>query len=531
MRTLVIAVLVTITISRVAVSSTSSQDIETRARQTLATLDREATIEDVCARLTSDPQFVLPSMQFIVLDDTGRIWFLTNGNYRLWTLFDEREALTDAPILAKIKASGDAGIWFDFFWWENDLVRGYFKRFTKNKQVFYLGIIHFDESEEYQRAELLFRMHMFNREHGIEKTIQALNSPSGPFVYGTSGISLYTEEGLCIADSYDQTRVNLNIKNTKDDDGNLIFAKIQAAAPQERESYGWTSYKENGLTKRVIVHRVHRTGGRGNFLATSSYFPDLTLAFVEPLVDEISAFIAKEGTDAFTVLNSPKNRFIKGNLAIVVYAPDGTLVVHSEYPSLVGVDALKHVGQRGKLTVPDVIRTIMREGSAWLYHYILNAAIMIYGKKVITKDGTFIVTVSGFMPDTRQHAAEIRNDLICQFLEINAPAYALRTLNQNASTSLNFGPISYGNLNSMVFNAEGFCIAAGPHRHQLWTPLSSTLRKAVESMKQNKQIRLWTNFIERSIRYDVAITVCTKGAHKYILVSGYMTGVSAKGVE
>jgi len=499
------------------------------ANNTIETIKQQPSIDNACALLKEEPSFILPSIQFILMDTKGMVWFLTQRPHRLWTLFTGKKIFSQEPLLTDILDGGTSGTWVPFFWWEDDLTQGYFKQFSFQDNEFILGIIHFVESNEYQRTELAFRVHRFYQEYGMKKTINTLNSPAGPFVYGRSGISIYNSDGLCLADSYDQTRVGLNISSLRDEEGNLIFDKIVNTPLTAGRSFGWTYIKKNGLERKMIVHQVISQEDQKTYYQVSGYYPQITKEFVVSLVNKVHTLFDKEGTKALKVLNTPNNRYTRGNLAIVVYSPDGIIRAHSLYPSLVGVNALKHSGQQGNVVAKDIIDQTIKHGESWTYHYILNAAEKVYAQKIVTPEGILIISAHGFIPQTKEHASKVRTDLVCHLLSVNALEYVLTQLNYGATpVTAVLSPVAYGGLFIELYDEHGFCIAAGQQPHHLWKIANPAILNSAKEMKKKKKTKEWMSFAEGSITKHVTVALCRKNKKEYIIVSGYQIGSSLK---
>ena len=504
----------------------AKQQVIDLVNTTIDVIMQQPSIQSACTNLKENPQFIKPGIQFILMDRQGMIWFLTQRPHRLWTSFAAQKVFSQDPLLPAILNASTPGIWAPFFWWEDDLTQGYFKEFSFQNDHFILGVIHFVESNEYQRTELAFRIHRFHQEYGMKKTVNTLNSPSGPFVYGRSGLSLYNGNGLCVADSYDQTRVGLNISSLKDEDGHLIFKKI-VNAPRTESNFGWTHIKKNGLKRRMIVHQLLRQEEEKIYYQVSGYYPAIDKQFVISLVKDVHALFTHQDLNALTILNTPDNPYIKGNLAIVVYSPDGIIRAHTLYPSLVGVNALKHRGQQGDVVAKNIIDNTMQHNRSWTYHYILNAAENVYAEKVVTPEGTFIVSAHGFIPQTKKHASKVRTDLVCQLLNVNALEYVLDqlSLGETAVTAA-FSPVSYGGLFIELYDEQGFCIAAEKQPHNLWKKINPAILLRIKNMKKQNKTKEWTHFAEGPLTKHVTVALCPKNGKDYIIISGYQTGLT-----
>ena len=73
------------------------------------------------------------------------------------------------------------------------------------------------------------RAHTFIQEAGLKRAIEQMNNPNGTFLRGSLSVALYDYGGICLADSYDTTRVGQNTSAWVDDRGRLVFRDYQEA--------------------------------------------------------------------------------------------------------------------------------------------------------------------------------------------------------------------------------------------------------------------------------------------------------------
>jgi len=92
------------------------------------------------------------------------------------------------------------------------------------------------------------------------------------------------------------------------------------------------------------------------------------------MVKKAIAFIKANGKDkAFEEFNNPKGKFVKGELYIFVYEPNGTMVANGQNPKLINKNLLGFKDTDGKLFVKEFM-TVAKQGSGWVDYKWTNTA-------------------------------------------------------------------------------------------------------------------------------------------------------------
>lgn len=504
----------------------ASEHIRNAARafvESAITYIKDTDIFQACTGLNNDTRWKKENTKLILFDHHGIIRLLQGENYRLWSsrFLRELKTFNDVGLLNELKDKHE-GQWLELFSWQEDLISGYFKNVVKNGTTYTLGALIFSENAVSQVEEKVLKAKKSIEQHGLDSTLLEINNPNGAFMTGALSVAVYDRDGLCLADSFDQTHVGQRSIGWRDDTGKSIIEEFRAVTRTNR--YGWITNTFSGETQHTFVLKT--TKDARDYYLVSSYYPAVNDDFVTVMARNARDTLIREGPEkAFALFNTRKAPFYKSRLSTVVYNDRGVIMAHSRYPYLKGVDSWDYVDQGGYRITQELIRRTLKDGTAWVYSYIRNAMQPVYAEKVTLPEGTFVISIHGYTPTSLEWLCARRAEFLCRQI----PQDSFETVIQ----TLNFQPIDtdthrlydvqtwfHGDAFFEIYNRDDFCIAAGPYREKLWEPLNPDIAQRVKQLRAEGHESAWFDYDRNSMRYRAYLRLCP---HDSLLVAGYST--------
>lgn len=505
-----------------------SKEVEELVQRAACFLEQER-IDRVCFEFAHNPEWRHPSTKLFLIDEQDAIWFILDEDLLTWEQLRKRVTLEGPLLPVEMRVQGRGGGWLSFLW-NQGLVRTYVKNVDKCGRLYTVGAFLFAEDPFLQVQEQVFVADRFLNHHGLQATIGQLNAPAGQFLRGSYSVALYDDTGVCLADSYDISMVGSSARDWKDDRQRSLFAGFLACT--EKTGIGWTDHTVDGLLQRIFVSRVKEPLSKDQkfYFLASGYFPQVNDAFVINMVKKAREEMEREGSvQAFKNFAKHHKRFYKARLSLVIYDEQGIVKAESKYPSVIGVNAYNRKDQAGYLVTQDILETILSQGSGWVFQYILNAAELIYGERVILPEGTFVVTVQGYTPLTKKNASAAIVEWLCRRLTMQPAVSIFKALNNGAAIwNRGFKGSGQGNIYSDLFveiyDAQGFCLTAGSHVVKMWTKMDSSFKRNIKQLLHRKQKGDW--FVDRMgflTRFYYARVLHKSPSEIYYLFCGYKT--------
>ena len=485
---------------------------------------QKTNIFEACSSLANNPEWQSENIKLILFDRDGVIWLLQGENFRLW---DDRflknvKTVNNTGLLDELRGKR-SGFWLDLFSWQDDLISGYFKNFTKNGSEYTLGALLFVENAVDQVQEKVIKTRQYVEKFGIDNTVLAINNPRGIFLTGSLSITIYDDKGICLANSFDQTYIGNRGDLWRDDAGVSVFEEFRAVTQEKK--YGWIENTFAKETQRTFVLKIKDPVSSKYYYLVSGYYPDIDDNFVTAMARNACDYLTKEGSEkAFNALNKRLPPFYKSRLATVIYNDKGIIMTHSRFPYLQGTDALNEKDQGGYLITQEILNRLAKEKTAWIYSYTMNAIQPIYGEKVTLPEGTFAVTIQGYTPASMRHLCAQRAEFIRRKMALDPLPTIIGMLNFKTDRAIqqtyDIQSWFHGRTFIEMYDQNNFCVAAGPYYHKLWNRLDEHIIKRVAQLHSEGLESAWFDYRENSKTRSVYLRLCP---HDYLLVSGYET--------
>lgn len=488
-----------------------------------------------CTQFTQDIRWRFPHVKLFVVDEHDLLWFITDELPHIWTRLLSVKSSLGLPLIQTMRQKGPQGGWVAAIWNE-DLVKAFVKNLRKGRHLYTIGALVFVESAAEVAHELLLRAHTFIQEAGLKRAIEQMNNPNGTFLRGSLSVALYDYGGICLADSYDTTRVGQNTSAWVDDRGRLVFRDYQEALKLGGGA-ACLEHRFHGNLQRVFLHSVIDPHTKKVFILASGYYPDVDENFVIDFGRQAGEVLLKRGTQqAFADFIAQREKYFKARLSLVIYDEKGIIRAHTRFPSVVGSNAYDRLDQAGNPITKIILQEAQDYGHGWVFYYRANAAELVYLEKLITPEGTFIITVEGYTPMTKhQIAASIAEWLASRF-DREPASMVLGAISRGESIwNRGFrgaqGQI-YSNFFVEIYDTDNFCLTAGSEHQKIWQPMDKGFLESMKVMRKKRLRSGWFSDYKDKMRRSYYICPSTKGDEKYTVFVGYrVPEVQSRGIE
>lgn len=225
---------------------------------------------------------------------------------------------------------------------------------------------------------------------------------------------IFDKTGLLLFHPEEPELEGVNFFNFKDIDGKPFFRHMVEVVNESDRGAGWVHYLGRRRDhifpewKTSYVMKVQDRNGETYIIGSGLFSARLEKQFIEDLVDAAARQVEAKGISVLKTLNKKSNRFVFGDVMMIVLKMDGTVVID---PTVLSArDQNNQIGQRnlmdfrdsvGDYTFRDIIANMKVKDSVWVLFMwpkpgeIKPSKKTLYVRKVEV-DGTSYLIGSGF---------------------------------------------------------------------------------------------------------------------------------------
>ncbi|MBA3751737.1 cache domain-containing protein [Candidatus Dependentiae bacterium] len=264
-------------------------------------------------------------------------------------------------------------------------------------------------------------------------------------------ISIFTDEGVCLAHGDDHEQIWKSIKNVKGVGGGpLITEMLSVGARGGRVSYLWNNGFRSAYVKTFVKDGM-------TYVVDCGFYPENSEFATKQLVKTAISYFAQNGKEAtFALISNPNGPFVKGDIYMFVYNYKGVNVAHGNNAALVGQNLIDLTDSRGKPQIKDIIDVAKNKGKGWYEYVWKNEPKRAYIERMVDPSTKIPYAVSaGYYPKITLPRVENYVKRAIGFLKSNGAKEAMSEFSNVV------GQFAIGGLGIMVFNYEGKCLANG----------------------------------------------------------------------
>lgn len=361
------------------------------------------------------------------------------------------------PVIKEMLKKADGG-WVSMPWYNMDK-KNYVRAVFKNGQTYVIGTGFYPESDRTAIESLVQQGIDSIIEKGAKDTFSLINNPVEALVDGDLYLFVYDMDGTCVAHGDNIALVGQNLMSWKDENGRLRHKEMIEFA--QKNGRGWFEYQDKGLKKIVYLELATDLATKRTYVMGGGYYPEIddsqTISFVKKGV----AFLKSHGLDD-TVDAIASRELLLGSLRSVLYDMEGKVLADSDVPKFVGQNLMNWKDQDGKTVVRSIIEQAKKFESGWVSSMDKNAYKLIYYERVKIPGGTYVLA-AGYYPANKTHWTKAIVDKAVETMKRKTLDEALRLFTGHNKEFLR------GDIYVYVYDAQGYCLAAGPEKQRIWT--------------------------------------------------------------
>ena len=443
---------------RIDAKSKVSQDMVTRA---IAFIQKQG-IPEACQAFQNDRSWVQGEIFPWIFDTLGNCYVYGLDREILWKNFgDEADDKNAHPFIKQMTETAKVGGFINFFW-NNSYSRAYVKSITVGKKQFIVGAGQFPISPVYIVDELINAAIAYMKKTSVKELIERINNPTGVFVRGGINLKMYTPDGTCVADGEQLAFVGQNMIDATTADGKFLIRDIIKLALDDGQ--GWYDFvgQSGGEPARIFAKKIMDTATNKPYILACGYYTKITDQTVISLVKKGANFLRGNGREiAFREFSTQNDKFVKGNVNIVVYDMKGNSVADSANPAFVGLNLINTRDSAGKPIVKAILETAEKYGKGWVANTLRNSYQVSYVEKVQVPDGDYVIGAAYFPVSKEDHVRFMVEDAALVF---KAGAFE-KTLRNIVTANSDF---VRGDLSIFVYTDKGICLADGYNVMKIW---------------------------------------------------------------
>jgi hypothetical protein len=291
---------------------------------------------------------------------------------------DGKHPVSDMLAIAK---SEEGHGWYEYAAEGGATRRMFVQKFLKDGKLHMIVGGYYPTISEGDVRGLAKRAISYMRTHGSEAAFNAFSQPNGPFALAGISLFVYTVEGIVVADMANPAFRGQNLKGSVDANGTPIARTIIQQAQQYGN--GWVGFYLKNAYAMIYIERVKLPDGE--FIVGVSYYPIGKPVTVRFMVEKATRFLQQEldSRDALNAFVSGNSEFLRGDVYVEVYTPDGISLAQGYSRTQIYDQFLRHTDEKGTPIIKK-IGALAKSGGGWI-EYKLNERVRRSYVKYVSK--------------------------------------------------------------------------------------------------------------------------------------------------
>lgn len=426
-------------------------------------------VDRACNAFAHDVTWRVGPISLFVLGLEGTI-FVDNGYAGcIWSRYDNLRDFYGAPLVPTMISRGQAGGWVTYSL-SNNIRHAYVKQVKYKGNTYIVGASFFCDSPVLTSILIVEAIKRYWARLGDQKALEIANNPEGSLVYGPVFGIVMDMKGECWANGHNVLLVGQNLLDPRSvGKGTAVAFKKVLETIQSRD-YFWVEFKEYGLLRRLYCQKFKDMQTQRTFVIMAGYYPDLNVDKARQLGDDAASLIAQQGltkaVKSLTKLMRPMGTVLKGYLDVLIMDTAGTVEFYSyaaEGAAFLGRSIKEYVDDAKRPYNKMLLSKLETADRAWVSRFHKRTMERLYGRKVETPEGVFIVQIRGYYPYLPQELVEIVVDDAYDHLQAENCLEAFEAFRKSSGPFVNADSFVY------IYDVNGICWLDGIQDAGLWS--------------------------------------------------------------
>lgn len=295
-------------------------------------------------------------------------------------------------IIQKLKNSG-SGIWQNYLH-KRELKRTYAEKVKDaNGKEYAITSGYYPEADRKALVDLVERGYEYMKTVGKTQAANAFTTrENDDFRRGNLYLFVYDREGNNIAHGKNPTFVGKNYYNTKDDHGNYVVRELLENATLNGT---WINLPRRNSIESIYVKTIDL--GIEKFVIGAGIYPTSREDSMILLTKSAANFIMNnDDAFAFLSLSQPEGAFIRGDIEIFVFDPQGFCLVYGDNPHAIWQNFITTKDDSGSPFVKTIINSALN-GPTEVRYRVGGFVKKAYAESIKKGGKTYIVGSSTFV--------------------------------------------------------------------------------------------------------------------------------------
>jgi cytochrome c len=223
----------------------------------------------------------------------------------------------------------------------------------------------------------------------------AFRKRSGQWVHDDRHLFIFDMAGRLVLHSEEPELVGTNLANYTDSDGKPFFRHMVEVVNESERGAGWVHYRAYRHDqvfpewRATYVTKVENRSGETYIIGSGLDSPRLEKQFIKDLVDSAARLVEAKGISVLNDLNEKSGRFVFGDVMMMVFKMDGTLIVDPSDPAsnqdnqVAKRNLIDYRDAIGNYVYRDIIARLKAKDSAWVLYMWPKPGEIKPSKKVV----------------------------------------------------------------------------------------------------------------------------------------------------
>jgi len=374
--------------------------------------------------------------------------------------------------------------------YKNDFKISHIKILNKNNIKFILEVGFYPHNRRYKTKYIAKNIANYINNHGIKKGKFIINNRLLDFFDFNINISLYDNQGKCLADISNKELVGHNLINYKDENGTYYIKNIINSTKNKKGS-GWTIHGEENSKKLIYSTKCFDKKSKKTFIVSTSYYTKSDLKHVKLYVKNIIRYIKKNGIK-FTFsqfYENKKSLFLEG-FRLRIYDLNGNCKVDNKEPNLINQNLLHYTDDDGNFIIQEIISNLKNENSTIISYKLNNQHMICYAHKIDVDAGKFIVSCD-FSTESKSETLQLLINKASKILQNYNTTESFFRFNKKNSFLI-------GDIDIFVYKSDGTLLFNKKNKQDIF--------KNFINIKDNNNEKYIQKIVDNTLKNDIAWT-------------------------
>jgi len=307
---------------------------------------------------------------------------------------DQNGKYMHREMIEKAKNSA-TGVWVEYIY-KGEQKRSYIEKIKGiNGKDYIIGSGYYPGANRKALVELVDRGYDFLKTVGVTEAAQAFTNPEkDDFRRGNLYLFIYDLKGNCLAHGKSPTFVGKNYYNAKNEHGQYY---IQELIKQATIDGSWVNFQERNSIESIYVKLVDL--GVDKFIIGGGIFPTSKAETMILVTESAANYLARTTTNLstiFSAMSHQKNNFVRGDIEIFIFSPDGYCYIYGDHPSVIWDNFISNTDDAGRPYVKMLLHSA-QNGNTRMKYKLNGLDKEAYAISIKKNNKTYIIGTSTYL--------------------------------------------------------------------------------------------------------------------------------------